>query len=201
MENIRKSKFYIALDVETGGIGLDKSLLTAYFLVLDENGDMLTDLSLALKPDDGVYRVTAQALGINGINLIEHDKIAITYTEAAKKLYEFLKYASQEGKIKLIPVGHHISFDLDQINDKLLSKPTWENFVSYRLLDTGSVAQFLISCGKLDGTKTTGSMESLCKYFNVTHETLGFKDARLHNAEYDTRATVKVLECMADLLD
>lgn len=103
---------YIALDVETGGIGLDKSLLTAYFAVMDQNMTILDELYLHTKPDDGIYQVTADALRINGINLVDHESVAITYKEAGQKLYSFLSKHSAGGQYKMIPIGHNVAFDI-----------------------------------------------------------------------------------------
>ena len=84
------SDFFLAIDTETGGIGSDKSLLTAYFLILDKDFKIVDDLLLLTRPEDGVYRVTSDALKINGINLIEHDSKAVFYKKAGTLLYDFL---------------------------------------------------------------------------------------------------------------
>jgi hypothetical protein len=82
---------YIVLDTETGGVTLDTSLLTAFFAILNEDFEVTDELYLRVKPDDGIYRTTARALEINGINLISHDAVAITLREARTPLYEFLR--------------------------------------------------------------------------------------------------------------
>lgn len=183
---------YLFLDTETGGIGLDKSLLTAFFLATNDKLEPLGELYLYLKPDDGVYKVTSEALGINKINLVEHEKSAVLYKNGGSLLYSFLKQYSNHGAIKLVPVGHNIGFDIAQIQDKLISRPTWENFVSYRKLDTQIVAQFLILCKKLDGSKTTGSLKSLSELFQVSTAEIGAEEG-FHDARFDTMLTRAVL--------
>ncbi len=178
---------YVTLDLETGGIGTECSLLTAYFGFLDENLNLLGDLSLNVKPNNGApYVVQAQGLSVNGINLIEHDKIAITESEAGGKLMLALKQFSQNGKIKLIPIGHNVQFDIIFIYEHLLSKKHFDQFVSYRKLDTGTIAQFFKLCGFIAPDKT-GSLEYLADLFGVK-----FKD-RAHTAESDAMMCVEIL--------
>src|SRR6266436_5622023 len=126
---------YLAIDNETGGLG-EVSLLTSYFAVLDANLRILDDLYIYLKPSDGVYRIEPQALAINGINLIEHDKVAETQSMAGQKLFRFLKLHSSDGTDKLIPLGHNVTFDVIGIHNGLLNRAIFEKFTSYRKLDT-----------------------------------------------------------------
>src|ERR1700676_3506517 len=114
---------HIAFDVESGGLlAKECSLLTVYFTVLDKDLNFLSELPLAIKPDNNApYQVTAQALEINKINLIAHDKIAIAESDARQRLYNYLKMESDGGKIKLVPVGQNIKFDIDFVNAHLLN--------------------------------------------------------------------------------
>ncbi len=179
---------YIALDVETGGIGLDKSLLTAYFAVLDSNLNTLDSLDLNIKSE--AYVVTAEALSINKIDLIEHDRIATPKSTAGQLLLGFLKRNSDEGKNKLIPVGHGVSFDLTFIWEHLLGRKTFEAYTSYRKLDTAVIAQFLKLTGHVS-EGVSGSLTSLAEYYEI------FKEGDIqmfHTAKYDTRVTVEILK-------
>lgn len=177
---------YLIFDTETGGIGLDKSLLTAYFLICDDKFQTIDELYLRCKPDDNVYRVTGEGLGVNGINLVEHDKIAITYKKAGTELYQFLAKNKHDQKTLFVPVGHGMSGDLDHIWQNLLGRKTWETFVSYRRLDTSVALQFLKSCG-LFPEDVSGSLESLCKHFDINNGTL-------HDAKVDVLNTRDVLK-------
>lgn len=179
---------YLTIDVETGGIGKDKSLLTAYFGMLDENFKLVDGLLLHTKPNDGIYAITAEALTINGIDLIAHDKMAMTETQAAPVLYEWLKKHSNSGAIKLIPVGHNVHFDIDFIVSKLINKKTWDKFVTYRTLDTGTVGLFLMKAGLIP--EISASLGSLAKHFGV--------EFKAHTADGDALATA---ECMKRMLD
>lgn len=182
---------YLVFDTETGGIGLDKSLLTLYFQVTDDNFTPIGELSLAVKPDDGIYHVTGEAMGINKINLIEHDKIAIPYKKGGTALYDFLKSNFKGKENHFVPIGHNMSGDLAHIWDKLLGRTTWESFVSYRLFDTSSVCQYLKTQKKIPAT-VSGSLESLITYF-------GLPKGEHHNAKYDALSTLEVLKKMLTL--
>ena len=185
---------YIFLDNESGGLGIQYSLLTSYLAVYDENLQLVDDLYLYLKPDDGIYKVCGEALNVNRIDLKVHDTKAITYKEAGTKLYEFLKRNSDSGKIKLVPVGHGVYGDIVWIHHHLIRRETWETFVSYRKLDTQAVCQFLKACGMFPET-VSGSLESISKHFGID-----VAEGDLHDAKYDTLLSVEVFKCLVNLI-
>lgn len=177
---------YIALDTETGGIGPEVSLLTAFFVVLDENLEPIEPLYLRIKPDNGIYHVTAEALGINKIDLVMHEKIATTASVAGGQLREFLVRHSSNGATKLVPIGHNVAFDLEKVYSCVLNKKESQKYVSYRTLDTGVVAQALKAVGKMPES-VSGSLGSLVKHFGV-------EELTAHDAAGDTLMTVAVLK-------
>jgi DNA polymerase III alpha subunit (gram-positive type) len=181
---------FIAMDCETGGFSYkDRSLLTAYFLIFDENFNAISELDLKIKPDgDEPYKVDAGALTVNKINLIEHDKVAVPVTEARSQLYNFLSANTDGGKEKLFPVGQNVMFDMEFIFDHLLRKNSWSKFVSYHFLDTAGIALFFKVCGKMPIDYKT-RLSSLADFFNVKYD-------ELHTAKDDTILTVKVLRAM-----
>jgi len=191
VEGIIKMNKFLGLDVETGGVTPETSLLTAYFAVLDENLLVVDDLNLLVKPDDGNYVVTAQALAINKIDLIEHDKVAMTYKAARTPLYQFLE-RNYQGE-KLIPVGHGTAFDVARVKKDLISQGSWENYVSYRTIDTSIVAQFLRAAGRFPDS-VSGSLGSLVGHFGLLLE------GELHTAREDTLQTVSVLRELLNLI-
>ena len=182
---------YIALDVETGGIGSDKSLLTAFLAVLDKNFNIIDQLDLKVKPDDGIYKVTAEALGINGINLVKHEAEAIPESKVGTLLYNFLQQHNPNGKSKLIPVGHNVGFDIKFLQSKVISAGNWDKFVSYRLLDTGVIAQYMKVKGRIPES-VSGSLGSLAKFFDVPKQVA-------HTADGDVRMTIDVLKGLLEL--
>lgn len=187
---------YIALDTETGGIGPEVSLLTAYFAVLDENMNIMDELDLAIKPDDNVYHVTAEALNINKINLVEHQAKAITRGKAGELFREFLiKNApvSTSQDNRLIPLGHNVAFDLEKVYQNILNKSEAQKFISYRTLDTGSTGRFLITAGLIPAT-VSGSLGSYVKHFGVPQR-------EAHTARGDVEMTVDLMKAMIALVE
>jgi DNA polymerase III alpha subunit (gram-positive type) len=186
---------YIALDTETGGIGPEVSLLTAYFAVLDEDMNVIDELDLAIKPDDNVYHVTAEALSINKINLVEHQAKAITRGKAGELLRGFLVKNAPVNTLqdkRLIPLGHNVTFDLEKIYQHILNKSKAQKFISYRTLDTGSIGRFLITAGIIPNT-VSGSLGSYVKH-------LGVKTREAHTARGDVEMTVDVMKAMLSLV-
>jgi hypothetical protein len=174
-----------------GGRGLKYSLLTAYFLVTDDNFNKLGELYLHIKPDDGDYVVSGQGMLINKINLQEHDKIATPYKQAKPLLYDFL--ASHGHSHSLTPVGHGVKGDIEHIIDKLISRGSWEQFCTYHYIDTSVVLQFLRACSYMPMDQD-GSIEALAKYFNVEIK------GNLHDARTDAITTSEILQNFIELV-
>jgi len=182
---------YVAMDCETGGIGDDKCLLTVYFAILDKNLNVLDELDLKVKPNDGIYAVTAKALEINKINLVEHDIAAITYEAASSAIFTFLEKNNPGGRNKLTPLGHNVAFDVRFVCQKTLSKKSWDKYCSYRTLDTGTISQFLMATGYLPATMKA-SLGALADHFGIKFDS--------HTAKGDTLACRDVLRAMMEKL-
>jgi len=187
---------YIALDAEMGGIDLKYSLLTVYFRILNKDFEFVDDLYLRLKPDNGDYVLTARGMEVNQINLIEHDKTAITYMDGKDVLRKWMYGISQmPGYQRMDPLGHQVDGDVRHVWDKLMAREKWESYVSYRKLDTSSVAKFLrdrkVIPSETDGPEGVGgSLSSLAEFFGV--KPVG----QLHDAKTDVLLTVEVYKKM-----
>lgn len=203
MENITNKPRYLILDTESGSCHSTSTLLTAYFMVTDDNFKVLGDLYLQLKPEPNEhYIVNAQGLGVNGINLVEHDKVSITCKQAKTLLYDFLK---KHGSIdRLVPVGHATKGDIKRICDNLISEGSWAQFCTYHFIDTSVVLQFLRVCGKMP-MDTDGSVESLATYFanmddNVNDKVVNLLlDGNLHDARIDVKLTALIFQQMIEV--
>lgn len=186
---------YLPMDNETGGLADNASLLSTYLEVVDDQFNIVDSLELYVKPNDGVYMCQASGLDINKINLVEHDKVAITYSEAGQELFRFLKKNSYDGKVKLIPVGKNVQYDVLGLQKHLLSKPNMNKFVSYRLLDVTTMALALQIKGKLPYDMGL-SLSTLAEHFNV----LSSAEGQLHEAKYDTKLTMAVFVKLLELM-
>jgi hypothetical protein len=184
-------KTYLAIDNETGGFD-GTSLLTSYLAVLDEKLDVVADHQFVLKPNNGIYLVEAGGLAVNGINLVEHDRTAVTYSMAGQALRNFLIRETDSGKNKLIPFGHGVIFDVLSIHAHLLGRATFEQYTSYRKFDTAVVAQFLKFANLLP-QEVSGSLGSLAEYFHIV-------PTKLHDAKSDVETTIAVAKAMGALV-
>ena len=183
----------VALDCETGGIGDDGSLLTVWFGVYSPEFQLIDELSLKIKPKDGIYNLTARALEINQIDIIEHDKVAITKSEAGKLLFKFL--AKNKGDDMLIPVGHNVAGDVRWVNQHLLNADAWCQSCSYRKLDSSTIARFLMMCGILTGVEKAG-LWNLIERFELDKEI----DGKPHEEKYDAIASIMSIKKMIELV-
>lgn len=182
---------YLFLDNEMGGLERDKySLLTVYLLATDDKFNVIGDLYLYLKPEDGIYKVCAEAMNVNKINLVEHDTRAIIYKDGGTKLYNWLRGLTDDGKNKFTVVGHGVYGDVEWIIHCLMSRGSWEKFTSYRKLDTSAVCQFLKACGKFPDS-VSGSLTSLAKHFGVPVD-----ENLAHDAKYDTELLFQVFQAL-----
>lgn len=157
--------YLMPFDCETGGLNPNgHTLLTAYMAILDENLNKLDELDLKLKPDDGKYVCDQEALDVNKIILEEHDKIAITYSQAIPLIETFLKKHSPK-KRGIRPAGHNIAFDIAFLKGQLKIDKIWEDKCHYRVLDTTPIATFMQDLGVWPDK--LGSLTSLVEYFKI----------------------------------
>lgn len=184
---------YLGYDAETGGLfARQHSLLTLYMAsAVLEFGKfrVLRDLDLKIKPnDDECYNVTAGALAVNKIDLIKHDKEAITIDAAAEKVYYFLKEESEDGRNKLIRMGQNEPFDKDFLINHLLKEKILRLFTDYHTRDTAVVAGFLKDKGLLP-VHASISLKNLAKALGIS-----VPDSDWHTAKGDVNTMFKVYE-------
>lgn len=191
------ASFYLHIDCEMGGRNLKYSLLTAYFLVTDEDMNRIDDLYLQVKPNDGDYIVSGQGMSVNQIKLQEHDEIAISYKEAKTPLFNFLK--KHGGSSRLVPIGHGVKGDIQHILASLISDGSWEQFCAHHYIDTSVVLQYLRACGKIS-EDVGGSVEALATYFEISLWDNGMSNGTgLHDARFDAHITSKIFKKMIEL--
>lgn len=189
-------KFFL-FDVETGGKNPKTSLLTLYGMVLNDQLQIQDTIDLKIKPNDGRYKITADALSINGIDIVSHDKVAIPEHQAAHEFYDFACKHSM-GETKMIAAGHNLSLDIRFVKQHLLKADNsegdcWGKFFSYRRLDTATIAHYMILTGKLPDSLDC-SLGSLAAHF-------GFDYSKAHDAQFDTELTLNVLKELIGLVD
>lgn len=177
------------MDTETGGLDAEKHSLLTIALAVYNDGKIISEQDWIVKHKD--YVVTPKALEINGINLVEHDKIAIESNIVAQQIMIYIhRYFGREDKPVI--AGHNVEFDNGFLT-KLFKdgNESWSKYVSHRKLDTCSLVNYLIITGKID--LKSASLEESIKYFKIETE------AR-HTAKDDNIATIKLFECINKLM-
>ena len=120
----------------------------------------LDSLLVKIKPDNKDYVITAEALAINGLDILKHDAEGMSRKDAEKVIKRFIKKWATVGVDtldngkkkpvieKLIPVGHFVQGDLDRIRENF-PESSWSIYVSHGSLDTLTIGRFKQHTGSL----------------------------------------------------
>lgn len=180
---------YCFHDFETGGLE-NASILTYYAAITDQNFNKIDEIEFFFKPKDGIYKVSMEALAINKIDLMAHNKIAREIADCSPVFRDFLLKNTNYKKEKLYSAGHNVYFD-----NKILKKhifPEYSEFFFKHNLDTAGLAVLLKSMGRLPASLDI-SLTNLANYYGL--DTVG-----AHNSKIDVLLTISVLKCIiADL--
>lgn len=181
---------YFLFDTETGGLDAKStSILSLFGLILDSNLNIIDNIHLNIKPNDGIYHLDIEAMKVNKINILEHHTTAIPEAEAGKKLKEFLfRHVGFSLPSPLIPAGHNIGRLGIPMGERLVGFDVWNRLMSRRTLDTGAIAQFLILQGILSETNNC-SLGQLCEHYLIDY-------TGAHDAKRDVFITLDVLKAM-----
>lgn len=199
---------YLFIDAEYGSVGLEYSMLSLALVVADEKFELLKKpiylweshsqekfenrhdaiLDLSLKPSDGKYTVSAEGMSVNKIDLVEHDKSAITYKRAGQLIYDFISYYKDVYGKRLRIAG--FGNDLPQIFDKLIGEKTWNQYCEYGVIDLSSVWRWLEITEKVP-LLSSRSLGAIADY-------LGVEKGESHTALGDALTT---LNCMKKIFE
>lgn len=189
---------FLAFDTETTGLNKNKcEILTAFFIVLDEEFNIVDTLDLKIK--HGFYTVYPKALEVNKIDILDHhnDKKALYMREANRKLKTFL--LDNKGNDKYIPLGHNINFDIDMIkSNELLDDIFFSKNISHHIIDTMTVGNFL-KASKILPHELSLSLVSLCNFLKL-QEKDNNSQLSAHNAEYDVKMTIKLFKKFQEMV-
>ncbi len=168
------------IDTETGGVEPEEHSLLSLGIIVWENGKTIFEDETYIK--DTVYKVTAQALAINNIDISYIDKIGLDKQEVVQKI-KGIKERYFSNRIMTV-AGHNVAFDVSFL--KQLYKSNGYSFMddfSHRVVDTSSILQFLYYAGKIE--TNISSSDAAFQYFNIEVE-------KRHTALDDCRATVRL---------
>ena len=187
----------LGIDTESGGIGLEYSLLSINFSIINDNCEIVESLDLKLKPDPingrSEYFVQAEALRVNKINLAQHDLEAISYKESKSVIYKWLEKTTKEyGNFTVF--GQKVERDVELITRYTISENSWCNFVSRRVIDTISLGKYAQLIGLIPETQSL-SLSKITDYLGVEVD-----ESRIHDAQYDVMLGTQYLKWFKDNL-
>jgi hypothetical protein len=191
----------LGLDIETTGLHSTANLLTLYMAIIGEDFQVRESLDMKLKPNAStdergerpIYSVQAEAMKVNGIDLIQHDLDAISYKEAKTPIYNWI----QEMSIKygeLTPFGNLVTQDINKITECTISRPSWDNFVDRRVIELSSLGKTLQFLGRIPKDQSL-SLSKIANFFNIQAD-----PNLIHTAAYDVWLGTQVLKGYTSLM-
>ncbi|HTI07678.1 MAG TPA: 3'-5' exonuclease [Puia sp.] len=184
-----KAEKILFIDTETGGIDPKTNSLLSLALVVWKEMEIKASLEILI--NDGILNVTEKAMEINGIQLEEHKKKAVTPFVALQQFDSFLKEHFEEDE-KIVLGGHNITFDVNFLNAFLtINGYSFQQRFSHRHVDTASILFYLYLTGKIK-RKITSSQDAF-EYFGITVQ-------GRHTALGDVLATAQLFTNLVSIL-
>ena len=165
----------VFLDLETTGLNPVRNGILTIGVIIDINGKRVHSKEIKVKC---FKHVDNYALKVNGINLEEHNKIALSEKQAILKLNEYLS----GNKFDNVLYCHNAVFDVPFLK-RFYEEAIVEFPFSYNSVCTLSLAKALKDVGMI-GKYQSLKNEELYKFFGGDVSKLNF-----HNALDDIRAT------------
>jgi DNA polymerase III epsilon subunit-like protein len=185
----------LVVDTETGGVDPQIHSILSLAAVVWDDGKILAEFEVLIA--EPVLAVTARALEINGIDLVEHCKQAVAPIGAWAQFQSFLWQNLTEelaSAHKITLVGHNVNFDVGFMKRLFrLTGVAFEDVFSHRVIDTAGLLRFLTLAQrlKLSGASSTEAFES----FGIA-----VPKGRRHTALGDARATAQLLSKLIDVV-
>lgn len=192
------SNLYLPFDSETGGFNPATSdLLTLYMCILTEDFQVIDEVNLKLKPNDGRLPIAeTQALKVNGIDIRAHmsDPETVTYAEGKAQVTDMIKrHLKKNGRYSNIrPLGYNVPFDVRWTQHHILPQEEWESMLHYKHVDVMQNVDFLKEAGWFP--KELGSLGTVVEF-------LGLPKRSAHNAKEDTLMTVDVYKKLIEIMN
>lgn len=186
----------LGMDVETTGLDQDTTSLTEVALVHYNGEERMSELNIRIAPraerlvNLGALRVTKQNLDSLYDNAYAPDLAAHVITN-----YLVDKVIPIVGNKELRILGHNVAGDISRIKGLLKEFKIvgWDEIFSYRVIDTGTIGEFLRTCGAIEMDKM--SLENLAKALGI--DTTKYK---FHTALGDTDVTFAAYFAMLKLM-
>lgn len=196
---------YIGLDCEFGGFEPQHSLLTVGLSVTDSDFQEIDSLHLNVFPPGGSYIVNAEAMEVNGIDLVQHNRTALPADKCSEEIKKLLKRhgcigvtTDEEGKKReviehLTVVGHAVKGDIDLIKSAF-PDCRWVRYCGFKYIDTLQIGWFYKDLGMIDPKLKLG-LSKIVKTMVPDYE---FK---AHDALEDARASLALLKAWREVIN
>lgn len=176
----------LVIDTETTGLSprFNKTL-TVGMLLVDVEKDFLKILKenhIFVKHDN--YNISSGAMKVNGIDLVEHDKVAITPPKACNKINDFV---DKNGLFQTMIVGHNFCFDRGFLTS-LFEQGKMNSNLHDEHEDTRFIWKRLQNQGKIP-CDLRARLGDIATYFNIDY-------TKAHDALADCKITAEVYHRM-----
>jgi DNA polymerase III subunit epsilon len=185
----------LVIDTETGGIDPDRHSLLSLAAVVWADGRIEGEIEIFVSEPD--ITVTARALEINRIDLVEHAQQAVAPAETLSRLLAFVAdhfRAELAAGEQVVLAGHNVGFDVSFLRRLCrLAGSAYPAIFSHRTLDTASILRFLSLAGIVPPAAVAST------------EAFAFLGVRIperlrHTALGDARATAELLTHLIGLV-
>lgn len=184
----------LVIDTETGGFNPYRHSILSLGAVCWRPGKSLDRIELFILEPKLTY--TKRALKVNKISIEWLRQNGVDPSEAVRQFNSFLEnnFAKQLLTNKINLSGHNVNFDVGFLR-RLYRKAgvKFEDFFSYRVLDTASIIRYLNLIGKI--SLPSASLDDAIKFFNIKA-----KAKMRHSALEDARVTAILLNKLIALV-
>ena len=161
-----KDRRFLLLDLETTGFDEKKHQILEVGILVIKDFKVIDQFEVKIKHRE--YTITAKAMEVNNINIVEHEKEALFEKEAAERMLEFLNKHKSEDDEGYIVIGQNVQFDIKFLEEMFLRAykiKEYRQVISYRNLDIMQLAMIKNIEGKISLEKQ--DLDSILKELNI----------------------------------
>lgn len=189
-------------DLETTGLESENNSVIQIAAEMYTDGKVVNAFNHKLQPNGNKF-INLGALKVNKTKIRELKSFDASL-EIVHKFADFLLDCKEKsGKEPLVVCGQNVAFDVQFLNRLFADHGIvgLNEILAYRVLDTSTIAQFLIDSGKID--LKSYNLKKLSEYFKVDQLKEGddaLVNVSYHDALYDVRMTARVYYAMRNLV-
>lgn len=131
-----RNRNFVLVDVETTGFDEKKHQILELGILVIKDLKVIDEFEVKIKHKE--YAISAKAMEVNKINILEHEKEAIEEKEAVELILKFLNDNKAEEEEGYIVIGQNIGFDIKFLEAMFLRCyliKEYRKVISYRNLD------------------------------------------------------------------